>query len=554
MKKNRPPKSDAPDSLGAPSLLHFPEEAAPRTPVISFITPWQPLQLFNGYRLVLGLALILIPLYRRHDLPPFEWQLAISCSALFVLLITAGLLLSFFWKRHFYVQLTLQVFIDALGIGILASLYGGIRSGLSLALLISIAGASLVAQGKLARLYAAIATLSVLGSETFGMWDHTLSNNDITSAGFLSLGFFAIAISANLLGQRLTKNEALARQHGIERENQMRINQQVMEHMQDGVIVVNARGKILGSNLKARNMLDMEEQPRVLAEILPELAKGHATWREKKHPSAVILEISRPAGQAQAISARFVPTRTTNQAGLIFLEDLNRLREEVQQLKLASLGRLTASIAHEIRNPLASISHAAELLSEENADDTGSPLQYRLTRIILENIQRLDHIVQDVLTLGRQSIPERQEHILLAPYLEKFVLELMKQENLEEGVLQISVPDGACLDFEPMQLQQVLWNLVTNALRYSTRNEGAIRLEVRLDNGVELHVIDDGPGVSDDLREQIFEPFFTTSSYGSGLGLHIARELCAVNGVRLLLSSGGGGHFILQGESGHVSG
>lgn len=508
--------------------------------------PWRSFRLFNAYRLLLALLLALMPLVPWFDavkMEAGERQLIYVLGGMYVGLVALGLILSFRWMRRFHAQLTAQILIDAVGINLLMFALGGLKSGLGVVLLVSVAGASLVARGRLALFYAAVATLSVLCMELLGILTRNIDSVRVAQAGFLSMGFFATAISAHLLGRRLASNEELARRRGVALENQMRISRRVMERMQDGVLVVDVEGRILQSNPRALAILGASaREDGVLASIDPELARGYRAWRDKEGEKRV--ELSRPEGRE--LAARFARTRSTDGAALVFLEDLGKLREQALQLKLASLGRLTASIAHEIRNPLSAISHASDLLAEEASD----PMQERLLRIIRDNTQRLDRVIQDVLVLGRQRAVV-QEVIDLAPYLAGFVEEILEKERLDSSVLQLQVPAASTLCFEPGQLHQVLWNLVANALRHSSRHPGAVRLEVRQGSeGVELHVRDDGPGIPRDLREQIFEPFFTTASRGTGLGLHIARELSEANGARLLLGSEGlGGHFVLKGRN-----
>ncbi|MCX8146146.1 MAG: ATP-binding protein [Azovibrio sp.] len=508
--------------------------------------PWRSFQLFNGYRLLLALLLAFMPLMAWFDLAqltPAERQLIYWGGGIYIVLVGLGLVLSLRWRERFQLQLMAQMLVDAVAVNLLMFFLGGVKSGLGVMLLVSVAGASLVAHGRLALFYAALATLSVLCAELLGVLTRNIDTARLVQAGFLSMGFFATAISAHLLGRRLATNEDLARRRGIELENQMRISRRVMERMQDGVLVVDVEGRILQSNPRALAILGPQaEVGGWLASLEPDLARGYQAWRAQKGPKRV--EIARPAGRE--LAARFVRTRSTDGAALVFLEDLGKLREQAQQMKLASLGRLTASIAHEIRNPLSAISHAGDLLAEE----ARGPMQERLLRIIRDNTQRLDRVIQDVLVLGRQRAVE-QVRIALRPYLEGFVQEILAQGHLPASVIVLRVPEGASLCFEPGQLHQVLWNLVGNALRHSSRSPGAVRLEVRqAGDGVELHVIDDGPGIPRELREQIFEPFFTTAARGTGLGLHIARELSEANGARLFLGSEGpGGHFVLRGRN-----
>jgi two-component system sensor histidine kinase PilS (NtrC family) len=270
---------------------------------------------------------------------------------------------------------------------------------------------------------------------------------------------------------------------------------QVMEYMQDGVLVVDSIGRILSFNLKAREILNPKGSHQ-LERVFPALAEAYLQWKKAKGKAPVILKQSNgnkdklAKNPTREFSVRFVSTHASDETALIFIENMEHLRDEALQLKLASLGRLTANIAHEIRNPLAAISHATELLQEE----VTNPIQTRLIRIISDNTLRLDQIIQEILALGRRRGSESdRERVLLVSYLDKFVKDFSMQAGLEEGVLCAKAPKEAMIYFNSAQLQQVLWNIVNNALRYATRQQGAVQIEARLpDTGVELHIIDDG--------------------------------------------------------------
>jgi len=216
---------------------------------------------------------------------------------------------------------------------------------------------------------------------------------------------------------------------------------------------------------------------------------------------------------------------------VVFVEDTSRMREEAQQLKLAALGRLTANIAHEIRNPLSAISHAAELLGEEKRGRD----RERLTRIIHDNTARLERLVGDVLQLNRRDRAAR-ERIALSGWLMSFVEDFVMNESVPPERFAIDTGRGLNVEFDREHLRQVLWNLLRNAVRHARAEPRSIRLLLkRYDYGdrVELSVIDNGPGVPRANQVQLFEPFFTTDSKGTGLGLYLARELCAANRASL---------------------
>jgi two-component system sensor histidine kinase PilS (NtrC family) len=214
---------------------------------------------------------------------------------------------------------------------------------------------------------------------------------------------------------------------------------------------------------------------------------------------------------------------------VIYLEDISKLEDQARQMKLAALGRLTANIAHEIRNPLAALTHAAELMLEENR----GPARERLTRIIRDNAKRLDRMVKDVLELNRRDRVQ-PDSVRLGAFVETFLDEFAQNEQIDRSGFELSIEGDGVVEFDRVHLNQILWNLARNAWRHSQKRAGSVRLRIqRQGNRLELVVVDDGPGVAKDLQGQLFEPFFTTYSAGTGLGLYIARELCAANGATL---------------------
>jgi two-component system sensor histidine kinase PilS (NtrC family) len=210
---------------------------------------------------------------------------------------------------------------------------------------------------------------------------------------------------------------------------------------------------------------------------------------------------------------------------------MERIQAQAHQIKLVALGRLTANMAHEIRNPLAAISHAAELLLERQETAT----QNRLAHIIGDNTQRLNRLVTDVMELGKRDRAQ-PEVIRLADAIASLIEDMVIVDPKAQGVIKSSCPESLLLQFDRSHFQRVLTNLLENALRYCSGNAGSVRVEARFQKSrglVEMNVCDDGTGVSQEDRQHLFEPFFTTRSSGTGLGLYIARELCEANGGML---------------------
>jgi two-component system sensor histidine kinase PilS (NtrC family) len=411
---------------------------------------------------------------------------------------------------------------------------GGISSGLPLLLLTSLAAAGLVSRGRLSLFFAAIASLGVLLEHTLQVLWHEGATAQYVQAGLVSIGYFAIAILAHTLVRYLAESEQRAAQREIDLANLSQVNQLVIQDMHDGVLVVGAmpRGR--------REVLLRDYAPR-LSTRLKEWSVNPVTGFDPV--STTVL--------AQQMNVRIVPVGRTRKVGaVIFLEDLSQVQAQAQQMKLASMGRLTANIAHEIRNPLSAISHAAELLQEETMPN---PTISRLLRIITDNSLRLDRIVQDVLRLNRGEAAASQS-FRVGEFLGLFVEQFCQSERLPAGLLAVEVNGDPKVRFDHGHFSQVLWNLCRNALRHCQRAEGSIRIAAGpgRDNRVRLDLFDDGPGVPPQLRGQLFEPFFTTDAGGTGLGLYLAREICQANGATLeYVENPGGAQFtiVCQGAS-----
>jgi two-component system, NtrC family, sensor histidine kinase PilS len=444
-------------------------------------------------------------------------------------------------------QLTTQVAADIGFIVLMMHASGGILSGLGLLLLAVLAGAGLISRGRLTLFYAALASIAVLLQHTYQVLAADSGAGPYVQAGFLSIGYFATAWVAHVLARYTVQSERLAAQREIDLANMAEVNQLVIRDMDAGVVVIDAEGRIRSRNAKAESLLgrfDPEDTESTLRSRAPALAGRIAHWRE--HASAD----GEPATtliSGKPVSVRFVPVGRHGAVGaVLFLEDLTRVQAQARQMKLASLGRLTANIAHEIRNPLSAISHATELLQEEGGmTETAN----RLLDIIHDNTQRLDRMVQDVLKLNRRD-RAHTEHFQAAEFLRTFAQQFCSIERIDSQVLRVELALETVVSFDRSHLNQVMWNLCRNALRHCRALPGSITVRVDLGarvDRVRLSVVDDGPGVAAQYRPHLFEPFFTTVATGTGLGLYIAREVCEANGASLdYVESAAGGHFCIE--------
>lgn len=506
---------------------------------------WRSLLFFNVYRLIVAVLLFaMIAVW--GDTLPFgsrDQTLFMAATGAYVLFSIAYFaLIRMRWR--FNLQITLQVAADIVFVVILIYASNGISSGLGLLLFTTLAGAGLISRGRLTLFYAALASIAVLLEQAYEILVLDANIAQYVQAGLLCGGYFATAWLAHTLAKYTLASEQLAAQREIDLENLAQVNQLVIQDMQDGVLVVDNEGVIRQFNARAERALRLPRSRRdtLLRDCAPALAARLEAWRN----DATGLDVAGEMTFDRTLNARFVPVGSNRRVGaVIFLEDLTRIQAEARQMKLAALGRLTANIAHEIRNPLGAISHATELLQEEPAI---SGTATRLLTIIHDNTQRLDRMVNDVLRLDRGGSAHR-EKLKLVEYLKIFVEQFCQIEKISPGVISINPVADPYVLFDRSHLNQVMWNLCRNALRHCRHEQASIRIMVAAERGgsvVKLDVIDDGPGVPAAERNHLFEPFFTTAIGGTGLGLYIAREVCEANAATLdYVETPGGAQFTM---------
>jgi two-component system sensor histidine kinase PilS (NtrC family) len=437
-------------------------------------------------------------------------------------------------------QILTQVTVDIVAIVVLMHSSGGISSGLGGLLVVFVGAGSLMLPVQIPAFFAAIATLAVLGEQFFSQLGGVSDTSSYSAAGVLGAIIFAISLAARPLAHRIHFIEALARQRGVDLANLSELNQYIVQHLRESIVVVDANDRIRLINASAAQLLGApgDCDGMALAEASGDLAKHVTEWRE--HEAATPhTEISMVAADENGrIKAHVAPLGKGNQRSgpiLIFLEDASLMNARVQQSKLASLGRLSASIAHEIRNPVGAMSHAGQLLAESAAISSDD---LRLTEIIRTHAARVSHIIDNVLQLSRRE-SSRPERFQLEPWLRDFAQEFTRTLELQEGELSVAeVTESLEIRMDPSHLRQVLWNLCDNAVKYASETGGIM---VELQAGQTQHtrqpyleVLDHGHGVDPQTVDKIFEPFYTDRSGGTGLGLYISRELCELNRATLV--------------------
>ena len=507
-------------------------------------TFWRSLRFFSLYRLAVGVMFVSIVFVSGDVLNVGTEHPNLFVRTALAYVISAILFIVAMQRRreYFNLQLSLQVAADIFFITLMMYASGGQKSGIGVLLMVVVAGAGLVGQGRMTLFYAALASVSILLEQSWRALELNADAADFVRSGFTCLGFFGTAITAQLLARRVVANEALATQRGRELASQLRISERIIHDMTDGVLVVGSDGKVKQSNPPADRLLGMTSAGAFLSEISAVLALRFAVWSVNLVETVETMRIVR----GKSLRVRYLPAQESVGNALLYIEDIERLEQQAQQLKLAALGRLTANIAHEIRNPLAAISHAAELLGEDETD----VLRKRLAEIVGDNTARLNRLVEEVLELGRRDRADR-EVLYWTTFYSAFREEFALHDPASLRRV-IDIGGNGSFRFDRAHLYRVLWNLLGNALRYASAADGAVRVELNFAENagrVELNIIDDGPGIDATMQGQIFEPFITTHRNGTGLGLYIARELCEANGAYLeLVASPVGAHFRISFE------
>jgi two-component system, NtrC family, sensor histidine kinase PilS len=509
---------------------------------------WKLLGLFNVYRLALAAAALGLSV-TLGQFDPFgatSPDLFRIASAAYFLLAIAALLASRWRIPDFDTQVGVLAFADVALLTLLMRASGGLSSGLGLLLIVAIATSSLMLGRRVSIFYASLATIAAMLQHSWGLLVGDLVNDDLVQGypqvGILGFGLFATAFLGYTLGSRLRATEALAERRGMALANLTQINELIIQRMQSGVLACDHSGQIRFMNQAAQRFLGLRNalpDKTSLSDLSPDLAIQLFQWLGNPNGQRTRRPFITRANYA--LLPRFVTLGKSKETGvLIFLEDMAALKQQAQQLKMAALARLTASIAHEIRNPLGALTNAAQLLGESVSDDSE---QRRLAKIIEEQGRRMNVIVQNVTQLSRRD-RVNQTRLSLNAWLEEFTVQYCEAVRLPPEAFSC-IGDNVDVLFDPDQLNQVITNLCQNGLRHSPPFTGTPIIKFLVGKDAEnrpcLDVIDWGSGVPPAIVDNIFDPFFTTSPKGTGLGLYIAKELCEGNGASIDYHPGDGG-------------
>ena len=496
------------------------------------------LRLYPLYRLSVGITLVLLISSNMDNQLLTLANNDLLRSGSWLYLVLNILLVVFLENTRRPAQLFSLTLVDVLLLCGLFYAAGGVASAIGNLLIVSVAIGNTLLRRRIGLLIAAVAALGIVGSSFLLSFSHPATPSDYLQAGTLGALCFAAALLVQGLIQRLEVSEHLAEQRASEVVGLEALNALILQRMRTGILVLDDQRRVQLANHSALSLLGQE---RLVGELIddysPPLVERLQLWLNNPtlRPQSLKIASSGLELQPSFIALDQSPHhQSLHHQTLVFLEDLAQIAQQAQQLKLAALGRLTAGIAHEIRNPLGAISHAAQLL-QESEELNGA--DRRLTQIVQDHSQRMNRVIENVLQLSRrqQTAPQRLD---LKPWLTQFVADTLEAATQRQRIhLQIGAGNFTTL-MDPNQLNQILDNLLRNAWRHSAlRHDTAevwLQLFVDADSQLPvLEVLDNGPGVAPEQQAHLFEPFFTTSTQGTGLGLYLSRELCESNQARL---------------------
>jgi two-component system, NtrC family, sensor histidine kinase PilS len=516
---------------------------------------WRVIGLLSLYRLLVPLVLLAM-----QSLLAPDWGLATARPRLFtgacIAYFTAAVLLVIArrlkWSSLRIVALV-NASVDAIAVGLILYAGGGVASGLGILLVLPVLALTVLADRRDALLIAAVAALVVLAQQVFTGLEGTTPAADYTTAGVLGALVFVVALATWPVANRLRESEALVRRQEIDLANMAQLSQYIVQHLRESILVVDAQDRIRLINESAAQILgDQSAYPDALiGEASPRLLFLLESWRQGGGGSGTLPAVDPTfvaADGGRVIRAHFAPLGSSTPAPvLIFLEDTGLIAEQVQKSKLAALGRLSASIAHEIRNPVGAMSHAGQLLAES---PHLTEEERRLTQIIRTNADRVSGIIDNVQRLSRRE-RARFEVLALSAWTEEFHAEFCETMQWARTRLIVSgTPSEVEVRVDPDQLRQIVWNLCDNALKHAAQSDPGQSIEIRYGRMAQstrafLEVADRGPGVASEHIERIFEPFYS-GGRGTGLGLFLARELAQANGATLLYEPRGSGGSVFR--------
>ena len=486
---------------------------------------------FNVFRLVQALVYIGLAFApsKIGGVSAGSLQFALVVTLPYLLFAVAALALTGRCAPYAKATVSIWLVVDIAAAVLAISAIGYARIGIAMMLAVNLGVGALILSLRFSSFFAALATLGVLGHAVLAGPGNSLGERNLLESGLFGLAYFSITTLCHVLGRQLRASEALAEQRSTDLANLSQVNELIIRRMKTGVMLVDDANRIHQINESAWMLLgNPSAEQRDLGRLAPELSRRLYHWMTSGKLDETATQLADGVPEVVPRFSRLAPN--DDSLVLIFLDDTSLLSRRAEELTLSSLGRLSASIAHEIRNPLAAISYATQLL-EESRDIPEA--DRRLLEIIYQQTRRMNGIVENVLGLARRERAQ-PEHVDLGEFARHFVVDYCNSHPLDRDTLDART-DGRpvpCL-VDRRQLQQIVTVLVHNALVYGRMPGEPARVSLHVHRDAKdaplLDVVDHGPGIPETVAGQLFHPFFTTSSHGTGLGLYIAREMCLAN-------------------------
>ncbi len=492
--------------------------------------------IYSGYRLALSFILIALFLITLNNpvvggSEPYLYLNALAGYALITLLAYVSLR---HWPHQLDNQTSFMLIVDICALTIMLYASGGPSVQMSMLYMVVVMAANILLPAGRALTIALLAAITVIYQQFFYSLVQNTDIRSISNAALLALSFIGISLLGQIITQRLRLVEHIAQQRSREITQLQIINQKIIEQIETGLIVLDEQHHILLINKAAQHLAFSVTSTNVhligqpLAVVHPQLADQIQQALDQGHYELLFYAQTKK----QDLNIQLNQLQHDDQAPhiLVSMQSLQRLNQQVQQLKLASLGQLTASIAHEIRNPLAAISQASELMAESELEASNQDL----LQLIQRQTKRLDLIIEDILQMSRRKSIHPQQLMLHSWF------NTLLDDDLSgiKQFIQVQISNDLSVWFDPLQLQHILVNLLQNAVHHSKKLHPAPIIRVLASQDEQHHVVldvmDSGPGVSAKALQTLFEPFFTTEPNGTGLGLYLSKAFCEANDAQLL--------------------
>ncbi|MGB0133814.1 sensor histidine kinase [Dokdonella sp.] len=465
----------------------------------------------------------------------------IYCAVAAILLISTERM-----RKNLSASIGLALALDAIAASLILFSISGGHSSIPMMLMVNVGVCALLLPFRQSVALAGLAAIGVMAPPIYAYVNESAVDRSVLEATLFGIAYIAVAALCSHLGRQMRETEALAEQRGVDLLNLEQVNDLIIRRMKTGVLLVDDANHILRINESAWHLIgNPSPNERDLGQVAAELSRRLYHWRNSGRIDQNPVALAADVPEVIPRFSRMAPNDDTHI--LIFLDDTSLLSRRAEEMTLASLGRLSASIAHEIRNPLAAIRYSAQLLAESESMEEEDR---RLVDIVNNHCTRANEVIENILQLSRRE-RSRPESIDVNAWALNFVEEYKQNNDIGQDHLR-AITQNRQIEamVDPQHLQQVVWNLVQNAIRYG-REPGAVARVVvvaRLatDKGPPLiEVVDRGPGIPAKVAAQIFDPFYTTSEYGTGLGLYLARQMCESSQATLeyVPVAGGGACF-----------